>query len=66
MAGTQPLFKTLTITRPWGQLRESMPRPLAFRPPPAIPSCRGTWGLLEILWEMDEVGGPHSFPPAVP
>ena len=35
-------------------------------PPPRLPSpATGVPEDYRRLWEMDEVGGPHSFPPAV-
>lgn len=54
---------TLTITRPWDRLWESMPRPLAFLPCLPSPAAGGS-GNYQRLWEMD-MAGAYSFPPAV-
>lgn len=63
--GTQPLFRTLTITRPWGRLRESMPQPLAFQPPTSHPQPQGYLGTTGDSGRWMRLG-PQSFPLAVP
>lgn len=65
-AGTQPLFGTLTITRPWDRLWESMPQPLAFLPCLPSPAAGGSVNCRR-LWEMDKVcGGVPLFPSCNP